>query len=275
MRKFASVFLILFLLGILMGFSAQSSFAQGSAAESTKQQLIDKFQTNNKTDHKAAYEAAKQFLQKYPDDMSDTALYMKKWVAAYEKVGASSPPSGNSEASPPPVSSTSPPVTAPTLGETIAFIRKVLNSEDARYTDAGDNYVSNQKVTNYDDCTLEIERFWSHARKTNGDGQSSLDKVKIDLRKTSVTAVVESDARYTPKHFSVAFADGVTGNSTITERSTYYGDRNQTVEVLPTTNDVGFGNFYVFMTKEMAERFRKATDHAITLCKGTSSKDPF
>jgi hypothetical protein len=57
--------------------------------------LIERFKRNSKTDHKAAYEAAKEFFQKYPDDTSEDAQYMKRWMVAYERVelnGQSSSP---------------------------------------------------------------------------------------------------------------------------------------------------------------------------------------
>jgi hypothetical protein len=69
-----------------------------SAQSASKDQLVEKFRTNSKSDHKTAYEAAKEFFQRYPDDTSEDAQFMKRWMAAYEKVemnGQPSPSFGN------------------------------------------------------------------------------------------------------------------------------------------------------------------------------------
>jgi tetratricopeptide (TPR) repeat protein len=63
-----------------------STAVKAQSADSNKETLIQLFQQNSKTDHKKAYEAAKEFLRKYPEDTSDTVQYMKRWMSAYEKV---------------------------------------------------------------------------------------------------------------------------------------------------------------------------------------------
>jgi tetratricopeptide (TPR) repeat protein len=71
---------------------SQPVFAQSSES---KQQLIERFRANSRNDHKAAYEAAKEFFQKYPDDNSDDAQFMRRWVTAYEKVELGGQPSAS------------------------------------------------------------------------------------------------------------------------------------------------------------------------------------
>jgi hypothetical protein len=51
--------------------------------EEAKAQLYNDFLAKYKTDTKAAYELAKEYLQKYPAD-SDQTTYLKKWITAYE-----------------------------------------------------------------------------------------------------------------------------------------------------------------------------------------------
>jgi hypothetical protein len=91
--KCLSKFIVTF--GVCLLVTVGSSMIAGAqTADSDKQALIQRFQQNNKTDHKAAYDAAKEFLQKYPNEASESAQYIKKWVAAYEKVSGAA--NGNS-----------------------------------------------------------------------------------------------------------------------------------------------------------------------------------
>lgn len=52
----------------------------------TKQVLYERFVNNRKTNPDIAYSAAKAYLQAFPDERSDDAEFMKKWIIAYEKV---------------------------------------------------------------------------------------------------------------------------------------------------------------------------------------------
>lgn len=54
-----------------------------------KRELLNRFLSNYKTEHRTAYQAAKEFLEKFPADDDENARYMKKWVQAFEKVQAS------------------------------------------------------------------------------------------------------------------------------------------------------------------------------------------
>jgi formylglycine-generating enzyme required for sulfatase activity len=60
--------------------------AAQSATNQAKQELIRRFRDNAKTDHKAAYTAAKAYARRFPNDESDDAKYMRRWMAAYGKV---------------------------------------------------------------------------------------------------------------------------------------------------------------------------------------------
>ncbi|HEX8176872.1 MAG TPA: hypothetical protein VF543_17410 [Pyrinomonadaceae bacterium] len=51
--------------------------------EEAKAALYNEFLKNYKTDPKAAYATAKEYLQKFPAE-SDQTAYLKKWIAAYE-----------------------------------------------------------------------------------------------------------------------------------------------------------------------------------------------
>src|SRR5688572_6964785 len=54
--------------------------------DNDRQILSKRFLDNYRTDQKVAYEAAKDYLRKYPLDTDDNAQLMRRWVAAYEKV---------------------------------------------------------------------------------------------------------------------------------------------------------------------------------------------
>jgi tetratricopeptide (TPR) repeat protein len=71
----------------------------GAQQDQSHQQLIDTFRTNSKSDHKAAYEAAKEFFRRYPNDTSEDAKFMKRWMAAYEKVELNPQPSTSRDTS--------------------------------------------------------------------------------------------------------------------------------------------------------------------------------
>lgn len=60
--------------------SAASAVVQD---EEAKAALYNEFLKNYKTDPKAAYATAKEYLQKYPAESEQTA-YLKKWITAYE-----------------------------------------------------------------------------------------------------------------------------------------------------------------------------------------------
>jgi hypothetical protein len=56
--------------------------AQSAQDDQEKIKLYEEWRNNRKTDQKRAYEAGKQFLEKYPND--EYAPYVKKFVDAYE-----------------------------------------------------------------------------------------------------------------------------------------------------------------------------------------------
>lgn len=73
-----------FALGNNASFANASSLAQ-QGDDQVKADLYKKFTDNRKTNPQAAYDAAKEYLQKYPNDDDQIAQYLKKWAAAYEK----------------------------------------------------------------------------------------------------------------------------------------------------------------------------------------------
>ncbi len=60
--------------------------AQKQADITSKTGLFNRWKENYKTNHSVAYEAAKEYLRKYPNDTSENAQFLRKWVTAYEKV---------------------------------------------------------------------------------------------------------------------------------------------------------------------------------------------
>lgn len=56
---------------------------QEQADEEAKAEVYKRFTDNYKTNEKIAYAAAKEYLQKYPQEDNITA-YLKKWIASYE-----------------------------------------------------------------------------------------------------------------------------------------------------------------------------------------------
>ncbi|HVG32530.1 MAG TPA: hypothetical protein VM911_05595 [Pyrinomonadaceae bacterium] len=72
---------------LVYGTSLQSTGAAQEGQDATAEQnaLYKKF-TDNRTAHpEIAYEAAKEFLQKYPSADEKIITYLKKWIPAYEK----------------------------------------------------------------------------------------------------------------------------------------------------------------------------------------------
>lgn len=63
--------------------SLNKTSASAVQDEEAKAALYNEFLKNYKTDPKAAYATAKEYLQKYPAD-SDQTAYLKKWITAYE-----------------------------------------------------------------------------------------------------------------------------------------------------------------------------------------------
>jgi len=85
--RYVSIFLLLVTsMSIDVSLAESAAFGQETGTANTKQLLIERFRANAKTDHKAAYEAAKEFFQRYPDDITEDAQLMRRWVKAYEKV---------------------------------------------------------------------------------------------------------------------------------------------------------------------------------------------
>ena len=66
--------------------SDPNSPSSSSNDEGLKQKLYERFVNNRKTNPDVAYQAAKAYLQLYPDDKDETAELFRKWTAAYEKV---------------------------------------------------------------------------------------------------------------------------------------------------------------------------------------------
>ncbi|HEX8144488.1 MAG TPA: hypothetical protein VF553_18115 [Pyrinomonadaceae bacterium] len=64
--------------------SSLMATAGGQGEDEAKTALYKKFTDNRTTNQPLAYETAKEYLAKYPEEDQYTA-YMKKWVAAYEK----------------------------------------------------------------------------------------------------------------------------------------------------------------------------------------------
>jgi Flp pilus assembly protein TadD len=58
-----------------------------SAQDLTSQQgLYDRFKQYQRQDPNIAYQAAKEYLRLYPNDTTENAQYLRRWVVAYEKV---------------------------------------------------------------------------------------------------------------------------------------------------------------------------------------------
>src|SRR5882724_2375371 len=68
--------------------SANSFFARGVQDEATKESLYNRWHDNYRTDQKVAYDAAREYLKRFPYDTSDKANFMRKWMEAYERVVA-------------------------------------------------------------------------------------------------------------------------------------------------------------------------------------------
>ncbi len=64
--------------------SQTTTAAAGQSDEDAKRDLYVSFTGKIKTDRPGAYQAGKEYLEKFPSDNSPQAQYIKKWVAAYE-----------------------------------------------------------------------------------------------------------------------------------------------------------------------------------------------
>lgn len=67
----------------LLRFSPTSNTLQGEGE--TKYSLYKRFLENHKTDQPAAFEAAKAYLQKYPEE-SEQTRYLQRWVNSYSAI---------------------------------------------------------------------------------------------------------------------------------------------------------------------------------------------
>src|SRR5882724_1359310 len=64
---------------------------QGAQDDATKQSLYNRWHDNYRTDQKVAYDAASEYLRRFPYDASENAQLMRKWMAAYERVITNTP----------------------------------------------------------------------------------------------------------------------------------------------------------------------------------------
>src|SRR5215472_2421803 len=78
----ATLFCVIVSLQIASGQSIQPTGQQEETQK--KQELYGKFTSNYKTDTKAAYTAAKDYLSKYSSDKDAVVDYLSKWIASYD-----------------------------------------------------------------------------------------------------------------------------------------------------------------------------------------------
>jgi hypothetical protein len=89
MKKLARIFALsalmatLWLPAVALNTVSLTKTAAQQGEEEAKAALYTEFLKNYKTDTKAAYATAKEYLQKYPAESEQTA-YLKKWITAYE-----------------------------------------------------------------------------------------------------------------------------------------------------------------------------------------------
>lgn len=62
-----------------------------AATDDPKKQLYERFFNSRKSDPDSAYGTAMEYIRKYPDDTDENAIYIRKWVAAYERVVTKKP----------------------------------------------------------------------------------------------------------------------------------------------------------------------------------------
>lgn len=85
------VFLLLLLIVAVPAVAQRSghplSLAEGlqETPDKVREALYKRFTDNFKTDQRVAYEAAKEYLQKYADYSPDITQYLRKWVGLYEQ----------------------------------------------------------------------------------------------------------------------------------------------------------------------------------------------
>jgi len=78
-------------LAVLLGFSVlalgagQTAWAQRETDDPAKVQIYQRFYDNAKKNPDVAYQAARDYLQKYTKDKDEYVDYIQKWVAAYER----------------------------------------------------------------------------------------------------------------------------------------------------------------------------------------------
>jgi tetratricopeptide (TPR) repeat protein len=78
-------------LAVLLGFSVlatgagQTALAQRETDDPAKVQIYQRFYDNAKKNPDVAYQAARDYLQKYTKDKDEYVDYIQKWVAAYER----------------------------------------------------------------------------------------------------------------------------------------------------------------------------------------------
>ena len=283
------IFLLLVPLICIDGVLARSAaFGQESATDQSKQLLIERFRAKAKTDHKAAYEAAQEFLQTYPGDTSDDGQYIKRWMAAYEKVELNGV-KGTSESLRRPVTDSSGNKTAsssggPTLADTVLFVKEQMETYSTYFLFFKDRPPDKQqtdthKIADYQDCNLStvFEKSSPYGKKYLGRHDTYRITVKFSTIDPQRIKVVKNDL-YAP--------DGQTGKSVwrvelpaindekliSVKFEVYFTDKDgpgptKQQDVLWSKLDISF------VSEDVANRVAKALRHAVEMCK--SKPSPF
>ena len=75
---------VLLVLSVLAVGAGQTALAQKETDDLVKVQIYQRFYDNVKNNKPVAYQAARDYLQKYSKDKDEYVDYIQKWVAAYE-----------------------------------------------------------------------------------------------------------------------------------------------------------------------------------------------
>lgn len=242
--------------------------------DATRAALIERFKRNRNADHKAAYEAAKEFFQKYPDDSGEDALVMKRWMTAYEKVelnvqGVQDSAAG--QMGDPNVENSN---REPTESETVLWLKKRFDNCTYSYKADGSSNTATQSIENYDKGLITIV--------TNGTYESGgWFKSRSTFDISSVKSIVmvnkaEYEERVKERNPQLTFeitngTYGIIFNGPLRVHTEY----NNPVNHESNDSRILFVSVFTTDEKEIVEREVKAFNHLLEIAKKRQGKEPF
>lgn len=307
MKKIAPILPLIVILGIpqlslpTQGRQAPLHLLPTQTGPETKarQTLYERFKANYQTNHQTAYEAAREYLQKYPNDDTEETGFMKRWVAAYEKVAGASPqpaaaPDRPTNITPtpvtPPAASEAGAASGPSLADTVLWLK---NQSDSFGTStyywlfktsffgkiqlnkpAEPKATLTEKISDFDGCTLTISSVTEKPESSSYYASRYSARIRIPLASIDADKITvkQIDTPGDPIGWYVVLPVKNDAQSITRSYELVWGkhmDKNET----GTKTESSF--LLLLNNEDIARRAAKAFTHAVSLCKGQQKKEPF